>query len=109
MARHICSAATSRAPAAEARAAGSSDRWTIQTYPGAGFGSSTTGVGNLVGGTAAFAASEMMIGSWGPFDPGTEEAFNAVQNVQIVNPQSGTNLQTIPDPTGERGSDSASG
>lgn len=73
-------------------------------YPGAGFGSSTTGVGNLVGGTAAFAASEMMIGSWGPFDPGTEEAFNAVQNVQIVNPQSGTNLQTIPDPTGERGS-----
>jgi hypothetical protein len=73
-------------------------------YPSAGFGSSTTGVGNLVGGTAAFAASEMMIGSWGPFDPGTEEAFNAVQNVQIVNPQSGTNLQTIPDPTGERGS-----
>jgi Ca2+-binding RTX toxin-like protein len=73
-------------------------------YPGAGFGSSTTGVGNLAGGASAFAANEMMIGSWGPFDPGTEEAFNAVQNVQIVNPQSGTNLQTIPDPTGERGS-----
>jgi Ca2+-binding RTX toxin-like protein len=73
-------------------------------YPGAGFGSSTTGVGNLVGGASAFAASEMMIGSWGPFDPGTEEAFNAVQNVHITNPQSGTNLQTIPDPTGERGS-----
>jgi Ca2+-binding RTX toxin-like protein len=73
-------------------------------YPGAGFGSSTTGVGNLLGGASAFAANEMMIGSWGPFDPGTEEAFNAVQDVHIVNPQSGTNLQTIPDPTGERGS-----
>jgi Ca2+-binding RTX toxin-like protein len=73
-------------------------------YPAAGFGSSTTGVGNLVAGASAFAANEMMIGSWGPFDPGTEEAFNSVQDVHIVNPQSGTSLQTIPDPTGERGS-----
>ena len=70
---------------------------------GGAYGSSTTGVGDLVGGAGA-PANEMLIGSWGPFDPGTEAAFNTVGDVHIVNPQTSTNLQTIPDPTGEKGS-----
>lgn len=72
-------------------------------FVGSAFGSSTTGVGNLVGGPGA-AANEMMIGSWGPFDPATEASFSYVDDVHIVNPQFGTNLQTIADPTGEKGS-----
>ncbi|HET8592074.1 MAG TPA: calcium-binding protein, partial [Solirubrobacterales bacterium] len=70
---------------------------------GGGFGSSTTGVGDLVGGPSG-PANEMMIGSWAPFDPFTEPVTTAVGDVHIVNPQTGTNLQTIRDPSGEGGS-----
>jgi Ca2+-binding RTX toxin-like protein len=69
---------------------------------GGAFGSSTTGVGDLVGGADA-PANEMLIGGWGQFDPGTEAVANTVGDVHIVNTQTSTNLQTIPDPTGERG------
>lgn len=67
---------------------------------GGGFGSSTTGVGNLVDAPAT-GANEMLIGSWAPFDPFTEPIQSAVGDVHIVNPQNGVNLQTIKDPSGE--------
>ncbi|MGH2984752.1 MAG: calcium-binding protein [Solirubrobacterales bacterium] len=69
---------------------------------GGGFGSSTTGVGDLVGGVGA-AQNEMMIGSWAPFDPFTEATKDIIGDVHIVNPQFGVNFQTITDPTGEPG------
>jgi Ca2+-binding RTX toxin-like protein len=69
---------------------------------GGGFGSSTTGVGNLVDGLDA-ANNEMMIGSWAPFDPFSEATQSIIGEVQIVNPQFGTDLQTIVDPNREPG------
>jgi Ca2+-binding RTX toxin-like protein len=68
---------------------------------GGNFGGSFTGVGDLVSGTAA-PANELLVGGF-RFDPFTEAADNVVADVHFVNPQTATNLMTIPNPTGARG------
>jgi hypothetical protein len=64
---------------------------------GGNFGSSFTGVGDLVGGPSA-PANEVMLGSFSPFDPSTEATNGNINNLYIMNPQTQTLLQTIPDP-----------
>ncbi|MDQ3870369.1 MAG: hypothetical protein M3301_01990, partial [Chloroflexota bacterium] len=69
--------------------------------PGGTFGGSTTGVGDLVPGSAA-PANEVMIGA-NSFDTFTEAAQNTPNQLYIMNAQTQKNLQTVPHPTGERG------
>ena len=68
---------------------------------GGNFGGSMTGVGDLVSGPGA-PANEMLIAGFG-FDPFTEASNNNVTDLHIVNPQLQKNLQTIPNPEGNRG------
>jgi Ca2+-binding RTX toxin-like protein len=69
--------------------------------PGGNFGGAFTGVGNLVPGLAS-PANELLVGGF-RFDPSTEAADDVVADVHFVNVQRGTNLMTIPNPTGARG------
>ena len=70
-------------------------------YPGSNFGGAFTGVGNIADGPHA-PANELLVGGF-HFDTFTEVSNNAVEDVHFVNIQSGTNLMTIPNPSGARG------
>lgn len=72
--------------------------------PGGQFGSSQTGVGDLVGGSLN-PANEVLVGSFAPFTINTEFSNNQLINdAHIMNPQTEKVLQTIPDPDRSPGS-----
>ena len=71
--------------------------------PAGNFGSSYTGVGDLVPGQQN-PANEVMIGSYSPFITSTEAASNLIGDAHIINPTMNKLIQTIPDPVQEPGS-----
>lgn len=72
--------------------------------PGGQFGSSQTGVGDLVGGSDN-PANEVLVGSFAPFTINTEFTNSQLINdAQIMNPQTERVLQNIPDPDRNPGS-----
>ena len=71
--------------------------------PAGQFGSSQTGVGNLVDG-AQTPNNEIMMGSYSPFGVSTEAAAELLSDVTIFNGITARPLQSIPDPVQERGS-----
>ena len=71
--------------------------------PAGNFGSSYTGVGDVVPGQQN-PANEVMIGSYSPFITSTEASANLIGDVHIVNATMNRVIQTIPDPVQEPGS-----
>ena len=71
--------------------------------PAGQFGSSQTGVGNLVD-TAQTPNNEVMMGSYSPFGVSTEAAPELLSDVTIFNGITARVLQRVPDPVQERGS-----
>lgn len=71
--------------------------------PAGNFGSSYTGVGDLVDAPDT-PANEVMIGSYAPFITSTEAAAALINDVHIFNATNNKLLQTIPDPAQEKAS-----
>ena len=71
--------------------------------PAGQFGSSQTGVGDLVS-TPGTPNNEVAMGSYSPFGVSTEAAGQLISDVTIFNGITERPLQTIPDPVQERGS-----
>lgn len=72
-----------------------------EPYIGGNFGGSQTGVGDIVGGSAA-PANEVLVGGF-RFDNFTEASQNTVPDVNFMNPTLDKNLMTIPHPEGKTG------
>lgn len=70
---------------------------------GGNFGSSFSGVGNLTDVPGAF-DDDVILGSFSPFDPSTPLTNQNINNLYIMNPETNTLLQTIPDPGQSPGS-----
>ena len=71
--------------------------------PAGQFGSSQTGVGNLVD-SPTTPNNEVMMGAYSPFGVSTEAAAELISDVTIFNGITARALQIIPDPVQERGS-----
>ena len=72
-------------------------------HVGGNFGGSFSGVGNLTAPPGA-PADDVIVGSFSPFDPSTPVTNLNINNLYIMDPQSGALLQTIPDPGRAAGS-----
>jgi len=72
-----------------------------EPYIGGNFGGAQTGVGDIVGGSAA-PANEVLVGGF-RFDNFTEASQNTVPDVNFMNPTLDKNLMTIPHPEGQTG------
>ena len=69
---------------------------------GGNFGVSSAGVGDLVSDAEGAPRNELLIGSFGPHNPGTNA--DVINDVSIFNPVTERRLQTIPDPDQQKGS-----
>ena len=69
---------------------------------GGNFGVSSAGVGNLVSDAEGAPRNELLVGAFGPHNPGTNA--NIINDIAIFNPLTERPLQTIVDPDQQEGS-----
>ncbi|MBW3652491.1 MAG: integrin alpha [Actinobacteria bacterium] len=69
---------------------------------GGNFGVSSAGVGNLVSDEEGAPRNELLVGAFGPHNPGTN--VDIINDIHIFNPVTERVLQTIPDPDQQPGS-----
>ncbi len=70
--------------------------------PGGNFGVSSAGVGNLVSEAEGAPRNELLVGAFGPHNPGTNP--DIINDITIFNPVTERALQTIADPDQQPGS-----
>ncbi len=70
-------------------------------HPSEDFGTSSAGIGNVFGDNTAPTQNELLIGAYGPHNPGTNP--DVINDVHIVDPIHEVDLQTIPAPDQQPG------